>query len=132
MIKIEQNIIHNPDKGDIGNCLQPCIASILELPIEDVPHFAERRQSDWFDRMNDWLRDRGYWVLHINGWSDDFTPYGYSIACGTSRRGIRHSCVALDGKLIHDPHPDQTGLAELDSYYLLVATFEKASKANEG
>ena len=121
MIETKQTIIHDPDKGNIGNCLSACIASIFELDINDVPHFAAHRHSDWFDRMNDWFLKRGLWVLWIN---DDFgfTPFGYSIICGTSPRGVRHSCVAYDGKLIFDPHPDNTGLAEIDSYYLLVTT----------
>lgn len=122
MIKVKQTILHDPDNGDIGNCLQACIASILELDIHDVPHFAAHKGSDWFDRLNDWLLKRGLWALVITGWDGDFIPFGYSIVCGTSRRGIRHSCVAYDGKVEFDPHPDDTGLSEIDSYYLLVST----------
>lgn len=117
MIEVDQTILHG--NGLRGNCLQACIASIMELDIEEVPHFANHEGADWFDRMNDWFIKRGMWILYIQ---DDygFMPHGYSIICGTSPRQVRHSCVALDGKLIFDPHPSRAGLIEVDSYYLFV------------
>jgi multidrug efflux pump subunit AcrB len=39
-------------------------------------------------------------------------PPGYSIAGGPSLRfaGRMHACVALDGIVVHDPHPSREGL----------------------
>lgn len=36
-------------------------------------------------------------------------------------RGVEHSCVALDGEIVHDPHPSRAGLLELRYFEVLVA-----------
>jgi len=54
MIKVYQTII---DK-DHGNCMQAAIASLLELPLEAVPHFKE--EKSWFGSMYKFLRELGY------------------------------------------------------------------------
>ena len=35
-----QTILHDPDNGLLGNCMQAAIATVLGLGMEDVPHFA--------------------------------------------------------------------------------------------
>lgn len=38
-------------------------------------------------------------------------PSGYHVACGKSPRSDQeHAVVALDGKIVHDPHPTRAGL----------------------
>lgn len=54
MIKVYQTII---DKGH-GNCLQAVIASLLEKPLDEVPHFIE--QESWFGSLRHYLHDNGY------------------------------------------------------------------------
>jgi len=53
-----------------GDCFRACIASFLELHLEDVPHFMEiaRREDgdDSFPRIVSWLRERGYTLLRIH------------------------------------------------------------------
>jgi hypothetical protein len=39
MKPIDQEFMHDPEKGIIGDCFRACIASILELDINEVPHF---------------------------------------------------------------------------------------------
>lgn len=49
MKPIDQTIV-----STTGNCLQACLASFLELPIEEVPNF--RRYGRMMNvRMEDWL-----------------------------------------------------------------------------
>ncbi len=62
-----------------GDCVKCCVASILELSYEDVPHFVAGEwlvapravngmvagppeRVDWFTALNDWLRAAG-WAL---------------------------------------------------------------------
>jgi hypothetical protein len=49
-------------------------------------------------------------------------PPGYHIACGKSPRlKHQHAVVALDGKIVHDPHPTRAGLdGEIASWILLI------------
>lgn len=50
-----------------GDCVKCCVASILELPYEDVPHFVARevcnadgKPLEWDQGINHWLSERGY------------------------------------------------------------------------
>lgn len=42
----------------MGDCLRACVASIFELPIEQVPHFAAA-EPNWFNAIQRWLRPMG-------------------------------------------------------------------------
>lgn len=55
MNKVYQTIV---DKGH-GNCMQAVIASLLELPLEEVPHFLEFGDH-WFSEMHKCLNAHGY------------------------------------------------------------------------
>lgn len=58
MIPVMQQVVGDGKDGrPMGDCLRACVASIFELPIADVPHFAEA--SSWFSAMCDWLRPMG-------------------------------------------------------------------------
>lgn len=52
-------------KGRHGNCLQACLASILELKLADVPNFAAMKDDPnsaipiWWLEMQAWLKKRG-------------------------------------------------------------------------
>lgn len=46
---------HTAD-GLPGNCLQAAVASLLELEVAQVPHFA--LYVDWFAAMRRWARER--------------------------------------------------------------------------
>lgn len=103
------------DPAKTGNCLSACIASILELPIEDVPTFAAH--EDWWERAVAWLDERGHTIWPIPTWildaltvSPDALDCWY-IACGKSPRGdFNHGVVASGAHIAHDPHPSRDGL----------------------
>ena len=65
MIPIHQTILADPQRNDghdadgqPGNCYQAAIASVLDLALEDVPHFATF-SDDWVQRSWSWFADRG-------------------------------------------------------------------------
>jgi len=122
MIKVDQTKFGDKE----GNCLQACLASVLEISIDDVPEPDER---NWLNECNDWLAQFGL-ALHWLEYNDLFIPRGYSILSGDSPRGsCHHSVVAKDGELIHDPHPDRTGLKDL-SDWLIFITLDPSKKFN--
>jgi hypothetical protein len=88
-----------------GNCFSACLASILEMPLEEVPSFL----GPYWDNFLPWLAARG---LSASLYRRDYVPPGYSIAGGPSKRfaGRMHACVAYDGIVVHDPHPSRDGL----------------------
>lgn len=107
-----------------GNCFSACVASLLELPLEDVPYFMGDEPPDqpsaWFEQLSDWLRPRGWWAIPIpigNGWK----PEGLCILSGKSPRGDFDHCVVAHGlEVVHDPHPSRAGLESHKDVVVLV------------
>jgi hypothetical protein len=105
-----------------GNCFSACVASILELPIEDVPYFMDAPEDKWFGAFEPWLAARGYYALYvevIDGW----TPRGLHILSGSMsrrRNAPEHSVVARGSEIVHDPHPDRPGLAKRTHICLII------------
>lgn len=130
MKPIMQTILKPPH----GNCLQACLASILELTLDDVPNFCSTDlgpAEEWCQRMQQWLNDEyGMgWMPVLPSDQGEATypegtsigyPLGLSIKTGKSPRDDwQHCCVARDSVVIHDPHPDGTGILPPYSYDLL-------------
>ncbi len=114
MTPLDQTVFGNGENGnDVGNCWQACIASICDLPLDTVPHFAKEFPKDW------WVRTRQF-VINSTGvdfgcFNPDFplTDQGYYvIGCGIGPRGVMHSVIldGVTGELAHDPHPSHLGL----------------------
>jgi hypothetical protein len=98
-----------------GNCISACVASLLEVPIGAVPLFVD---ENWRTRFIWWLAARGLAAMEISAASP---PSGFSIAFGPSTRlaDRGHACVALDGVVVHDPHPSRDGLPIISHYIVL-------------
>jgi hypothetical protein len=66
-----------------------------------------------------WLASKGYYESHIESIDDWLSnnkdvPY---VVRGVSARGIGHVVVYVNGEMIHDPHPSNAGLVEIDKEY---------------
>ncbi len=98
-----------------GNCFQACVASLFELPIEDVPHLMVFGHL-WFDYLQEWLEPLGYYALDIQ-YNPSMAQWikGYWIATGVAKREILHSVIYLGDKLVHDPHPSCVGIQSVQS-----------------
>lgn len=112
MIPVEQDVTSIPG----GNCFAACVASLLELPLSQVPNFCIA-EGDWWEGFQSWLGRRGLFAFEVE-LSDRPTiarvPAGaWCIVSGKSPRGPHlHSVVARGAwergyELIHDPHPAQ-------------------------
>jgi hypothetical protein len=112
---------HCISSGGVGDCYRACIASVLEIPILDVPHFYElARNGDQGDACNlarEWLRSRDLAIFQC--WADSQTSlktvldaysrqnpdvaiilHGEAATIGTD---INHAVVLLNGEIAHDP-----------------------------
>jgi hypothetical protein len=91
-----------------GNCFSACVASILELDLDDVPFFMG--EEDWSEALLKWCEDRRIAV----DFSTQFpAPAGEICIVGgeSPRHPTRwHAVIMRDGALVHDPHPDRTGI----------------------
>jgi hypothetical protein len=131
MKPVDQTLFGPRKNGAVGNCVSACIASLLELPIADVPYFmgTDADPDDfWKKRVNLWLGPRGLSLVHVKV-SRTFSqwPPGLFILMGRSPRGL-HAVVAKGGEMrasslriiAHDPHPSRTGLKSVDGFAVLV------------
>ena len=105
--------------GVPGNCIQACVATIFDLPLDAVPNFLIFG-SQWEHAFILWLKSKDHeksryvaeWLkedqVNLNG-----VPEGeYVMASGMAARGLMHACVfqKKDNWFVpvHDPHPDKT------------------------
>lgn len=104
-----------------GNCLEACLASILNKTLGEIPTFAPdgpaTTVSDYYDAFEAYLEsiDYAYMLFHGPVISDK-----YHIAVGTSERGVKHAVVRRNGEIIHDPHFSRAGLQTIDHVYFLI------------
>jgi hypothetical protein len=125
MTPVDQEFLHDPPKQN-GDCLRAIVASLLDLPLSEVPHFcAEGDGEGWFLRLGLWLQARGLCVVPLLG------PQcidAFHIAAGPSRRGVRHAVVMRNGRVVHDPHPTREGIESVDQAFLFVPIKDVISK----
>ena len=89
--------------GPQGNCFRACVASILDVPLEEVPDLRGDRM--WGPKLREWLAGRG-WCCEFR----EETPAGWSIASVRLMDGSIHAVVCQDGDVVHDPNPRAFGL----------------------
>lgn len=125
MIKTKQTILHDPANGKHGNCLSAVIASLLHIDIETVPVFCT--PGTWVKDLNSWLRQFGLAYCMIEDFDLQIEAYGieglwHEISGNTSRSNdVAHACVAKDGALKFDPHPDNSGLTKITCHGFFIA-----------
>lgn len=123
MIPIQQTLFGPKE----GNCFQACLASIFELPLDQVPHVV--LEDDWETALQDWLAkfDLYYVVAMVPQCrTQDWHPEGYHLIGGKngSGSGVYHSVVGYKGEMVWDPHPAKCGLEEDETWRIFARKFE--------
>lgn len=113
MIAHTQTICVGDPRGIPGDCLRTAVASLLDLPIEAVPHFL-LFEGAWFDAVKLWCRHNGYILA-----TPEEQPNGPCLAFGQSPRDVYHAVVWADGACLHDPHPSRAGLIAPDAFWTI-------------
>jgi hypothetical protein len=103
MIPVKQTKRGGPDvpPEERGDCWPACLASLLEVPLEDVPIPHDDRH--WWDVTQEALAPHGYEAVHMD---EKYWPAGYWIAAVPSRNlgpGVKHVVVMRGGEVAHDP-----------------------------
>ncbi len=113
MKPVKQTIFDNEN----GNCMQACIASLLEMELVQVPNFVYSGKK-WWTAFREWIASLGYSPLEVN-WPIPLSDEGQHIfpnegqvcwAVGNSPRGDwKHAILVkyIKGEWTnyHDPHP---------------------------
>lgn len=87
------------------DCVRACVASLLGLPLVDVPRFCP---ESWGDELDEWLKTRGWGFINVafTGEQKDGVPRGFTIGAIPSPsypEGWMHSVICLDGRIVWDP-----------------------------
>lgn len=135
MKPVDQSILYHEGSKIRGDCYRACIASILELPLEEVPHFMQidvDTKEYYLGHVQNWLLEKGMFMMslpeEINEyykWIIDEKYPGYVIASGVSPRQpegktLHHAVVMKSGKIVHDPHPSREGLVGEPLHYEII------------
>ena len=118
MTPVDQEFLHDPKNNVWGDCQRAVIASLLDLPISEVPHFndiAKGESYEFYEEIQKFLKPLGYaWLVvhgaatHLVYGTDD--PVYHEISGPSPRGNGLHAVVGKDRQIVHDPHPDKTGL----------------------
>lgn len=121
----QQQFIHDPENGVLGDCYRTAIACLLDLPPSSVPHFygdVKQTDEEVKAQLQDWLkREHGLAIATVN--FNDQLPMAdvirfvgkwnsgmHYLFSGLSVRGTSHVIICRDGEVVHDPHPDGSGI----------------------
>lgn len=138
MLEHKQLYLHIPEKGLIGDCYRTCIACILNLEVEDVPHFyadlwkpgESSVDQALVDKLAiEWLKQRGILVVQFPlkavdneqfyKWAAAYiAPEIYfMLGCNSSQGG--HAVVVRSDGYMWDPSKNNTGCVGPmdDGYY---------------
>jgi hypothetical protein len=115
MIPVVCRVKHDPENGKWGDCVRACVATVMELDAEKVPHFFEDGCDaiTGNDRMRNWLagyRLAPFWAHYDGSLSRDElletvgenSPGVPMILYGSTGEGD-HVVVCQDGKIFHNP-----------------------------
>lgn len=127
MIAHDQTFFGTDKDGSTpGNCTQAALASLLDLPLEQVPHIA-LFEDQWGQAMvayltsigkrlrvyNDYRTHQEWWEARgVNAYPMDIAPMNQlMLASGQSHSGPwSHVVLWKAGHLVHDPNPLRLGI----------------------
>lgn len=127
-----------------GNCVAACLASLLEIPLSEVPDFDMRRNcesedgEDWRLFFGAWLEERfGLTLVSVDipREDDDQELCGWwaeveMMLGGPGPRGVGHCVVARGDQIVHDPRPEGGGLLKVKSAYFLLPARVRSHRAS--
>ncbi len=113
-----------------GNCFAACIASLLEVPIDEVVIDTDPKNEKWFEDLQAYLKPKNLFFLEVRiDVAKHYPLYEMNgvlcVLSGKSPRefeghdGVNHCVVGMINSepeqpvifdAIHDPHPDGTFL----------------------
>lgn len=115
MTPTAQSKLFHPEGIHSGNCYAACLASLLDLPLWMVPPWEDMfGRGAWKQRTDEWLeRLFQQRLVRTQGHELAILPEFY-IANGLSPREVYHSVIYSAGKLVHDPHPSNAGIGDVE------------------
>lgn len=122
MIQVNQRVFkHDPDNGQHGDCFLACLASLLEIELDQVPNLWKMygtSGTSWFVGLNKWLGETydlaylEFQMVNRDVWRsfrDLNVDIGFHIISGPSPRleNVNHAVIGFNGLPYFDPMPDE-------------------------
>lgn len=114
-----QKQFEDAERRSAGDCFRACLASILELPLADVPHFFEGAAAGTAltpamdDHIQQWFARMGLTLLFLpimaRSPAQAMAVFGgryptlYYVLVGQTRKGVNHAVVCCGTAVVHDP-----------------------------
>lgn len=120
------NEIKQTKFGKEGNCLEACIASLLEIDINSIPCYKEK---NWNVLLNEWLiKNHNCYLLPLDAKEclisfRKIMKNTIYIASGNSPRNMFHAVLYKNNKMIFDPHPSNEGIEKIECIDFIVKYF---------
>lgn len=133
MTPVDQSKLHNVLDGVRGNCFAACLASILDVKINDVPAFEDMHPGVQWQEIRRYLKARGWCIISVR--VADGGPLNldeFYIGTGPSPREVLHSVVMRGAEMLHDPHPSRAGVASLEWAHVPMPLPENMIRARLG
>lgn len=118
MIPVQQDTFYDestPEGRTRGNCWSAAIASIVEVPLKEVPNFVQEDDEggqDWWDATMWWLDSRGL-VMRQHSIMDIQADEYYIVTGSSYRFNGGHAVIYRGWNLAHDPFPDGMGIMKV-------------------
>lgn len=135
MIPVKCRISHDPTNGAYGDCMRACIASILEMQAEVVPHFGDGNPTpeQFMSAINAFLNPLGKSLFRtvasgtetledVLQYMGEMNPDLHYILGGAAEGG-NHVVVCCGSAIVHDPswYPSRlTGPADGDFWHICI------------
>jgi hypothetical protein len=125
-LRVDQTILAGDPKRK-GNCVAACVATLLGIPLTEVPHFIEfgiaygdsedvhdvSAGNNWWAMLLGFMAAKGWWPVELDSVTSGEVGETLFVA-GKSPRGVSHQVLYREGRLWHDPHPSRDGILTVD------------------
>ena len=130
-MKVAQTI-RADDPERLGNCVSACVATFLDIPLAQVPHFLEQGEfvhkealgrqgldpeipdvSCWWAWWCGFMAGHRLGPVRLENVTDAEPGEIVFVSGPTNRTALHHQVLYRDGELWHDPHPSRVGVLEI-------------------
>ena len=107
-----------------GNCMQSAIASLFEVPLENIPNFIEYKEN-WISVFFNIFKYYGYGyptpvdirdlelenLKEILQYDGGINGHFYAVVKSQTFKNTTHAVIMdLNGNIVHDPNPNKKAL----------------------
>ena len=118
----KQKYRHRPEEGIFGDCHRTCIASLLGIDRDSVPHWGIHFDDPekFFEEANAYLKSQNIRTISIPcifdtvedclNWMGALNKDMYYLLVGRNKNNVNHIVICKDNKIVWDTSLDDSGI----------------------